>query len=580
MGINDKGKTVCGNLNLGFGDGTFRSMPNPDIIDKVRMVFADVETEGKKKGYARAAAEYERAFHSIEDEYKQTEKLIKSQGNKYDIQSNYMIEKLNSLEKQMRQLESQVKQETKAISDKCGIPATQIQTSLAAGTLITGPGIADILGMVYQYKERKFRKAEQRGYLEVKKWYEARINDLKSKLATLKREGNDEILEMINMMSKLLETIAEKEMQVAELKIFSDDMNISSENFRKQKKEIIGGLGNTVNELEQGYTEASRVSGIVKNTSQILNDLDERFCKQTGLTKTDMVFLFLATGLQIARQYLLTNEKCRLTALQGDELVDKALLLTPPSWKEVLTQSVPYDAIRTGPHVSDTGLSGTTHRYRTLGHDPIFGWIFGTANIMTNSLTKTNFETYQVKNMRIVRHYPMGIAGMLERAASYSVDNPKLLAASVAKQAIHFGSDYFTKQGLPIPLIAIVDNDCAQRMLSQWHIDMWSITREMALTAFINQLIEIIHKLFCKENDEREQKLYEVRTKKIIDYSNLIATSSNMAVVALTHDMKKLDVGGMAILIYRLITDAKFIRQVKEDFIFGSYHKMLMGTER
>lgn len=96
MGINDKGKTVCGNLNLGFGDGTFRSKPNPDIIDKVRMVFADVETEGKKKGYARAAAEYERAFHSIEDEYKQTEKLIKSQGNKYDIQSNYMIEKLNA----------------------------------------------------------------------------------------------------------------------------------------------------------------------------------------------------------------------------------------------------------------------------------------------------------------------------------------------------------------------------------------------------------------------------------------------------------------------------------------------------
>lgn len=53
-----------------------------------------------------------------------------------------------------------------------------------------------------------------------------------------------------------------------------------------------------------------------------------------------------------------------------------------------------------------------------------------------------------------------------------------------------------------------------------------------------------------------------------------------MAVIALTHDMKKLDVGGMAISIYRLITDAKFIRQVKEDFIFGSYHEMLMGAKR
>ena len=229
-----------------------------------------------------------------------------------------------------------------------------------------------------------------------------------------------------------------------------------------------------------------------------------------------MVFLFFATGMQIARQYLLTNEKCRLTASQGDELIDKALLLTPPSRREVLTQSVPYDAIRTGPQISDIGLAGTTHRYRTLGHDLVFGWVFGTANIITNSLTKTDFETYQVKNMQIVRRYPMGAVAMLKRAASYSINNPKLLVASVARQAIHFGSDYFTKQGLPIPFIATVDNNLAQRMISEWHIDMWSITREMALTAFINQLIEIIHKLFCKENDEREQKLYEIRTKKLL----------------------------------------------------------------
>lgn len=102
----------------------------------------------------------------------------------------------------------------------------------------------------------------------------------------------------------------------------------------------------------------------------------------------------------------------------------------------------------------------------------------------------------------------------------------------------------------------------------------------MTLTVFINSLIEITHKLVCTENNEKDQKLYAVRTQKIIDYSNLITSSSNMAVIAFTHDMKKLDVGGMAVLIYRLITDAKFIRQVKEDFIFGSYHEMLMGAKQ
>ena len=75
-----------------------------------------------------------------------------------------------------------------------------------------------------------------------------------------------------------------------------------------------------------------------------------------------------------------------------------------------------------------------------------------------------------------------------------------------------------------------------------------------------------------------EYKLYEVRTRKILSYSNLIATSSNIAVTAITHDMANLDVGGIAVAIYRLITDVKFIRQIKEEFIFGSYRDMIMGN--
>ena len=353
---------------------------------------------------------------------------------------------------------------------------------------------------------------------------------------------------------------------------------MSSEDFKRRKNETLNHLNNTIDGLDRGYAEVGRVSNVVENTRQILDDLDERFRKQTGLTGTDVVFLFLATGLQIARQYLLSNEKGRINASQGDRLVDSAFSLAPPTWQDVLTQSVPYDAIKTGSHVRDTEIGGTTHRYRTLGHDPILGWIFGTANIMTNSLTKTNFETYQVKNMQMIRHYPMGVAGMLDRAVSYSVHDPKLLAVSVARQAIHFGSDYFTKQGLPVPLIATVNNDLAKNMISKWHIDMLSITRGAALSSLINMLIAAIHGLFCTETTEMEQKLYQVRTKKILAYSNAIATSSNVAVVAITKNVKKLDVGGAMVTIYQLITSKKFIQEVKEEFIYGSYEKMIMGS--
>ena len=342
----------------------------------------------------------------------------------------------------------------------------------------------------------------------------------------------------------------------------------------KRKASINSDFNSTIKKIDDEITEIKRVEKIASNTKEILDDLDREFSEKTKLTVTDTTFLFLAVGLQIARQYLLSNNQFRLDSKQGDDLMKS---LVPPSWQDVLLQSVPYDAIKTSAHISETGISGTTHRYRTLGHDPVLGWIFGTANIMTNSLTKYNMETYQVSNMTILRHYPLGIVGMLEKAVEYGTKEPMLIGASIVRQAVHFGSDYFTKQGLPVPIISTVNNQLAGDMISKWHIDMYSITRDTAISALINQLIACIHSPFYNGNSEKDRKLYEVRTRKILSYSNLIASGSNIAVTAITKDFSKLDIGGLAVTIYRLITDAKFIREVKEEFIFGTYKDMIMG---
>ena len=71
------------------------------------------------------------------------------------------------------------------------------------------------------------------------------------------------------------------------------------------------------------------------------------------------------------------------------------------TWKEIVFSGVPYDAITGSKDVLKVGLSGTTHRYRTLGHDPILGWIFGTLNILTDTLTLNNFVSYRVEKGRI-----------------------------------------------------------------------------------------------------------------------------------------------------------------------------------
>lgn len=336
--------------------------------------------------------------------------------------------------------------------------------------------------------------------------------------------------------------------------------------------------------IKQVGKEYGRAADLSHRAPAIIEDLDRSFKEKTKLADSDIKFLFLCTAFQCARQYLLTNDKFRISAVQGDQLVsgvwDNTVgTLAPPSWKDVLFQSVPYDAIQTGVHVSgSTGLSGATHRYRTLGHDPVLGWIFGTANIMTNSLTKTDFvTTYQVKDNTIIRHYPLGTIGMLNRAADYAKGNPMLLSAAAARQAIHFGSDYFTAQGLPVPLVAVVNNDLAKTMILKGHIDMWSITRGAVLAALINQLIAVVHRLFYDEKKDGSETLYEIRTRKILSYSNALASGSNVLVVAFTKDLSKLDVGGMLVTLHRLISDYKFIQEVKRDFLKNEIYKMVVG---
>lgn len=363
-----------------------------------------------------------------------------------------------------------------------------------------------------------------------------------------------------------------------ELKRLRQEKDAIVENALNQLDRSTASIEDHLTQIQDEYHRVVEFSG---QAGYVIDQIDRQFREKTKLSGSDTVFLFLCVALQCARQYLLTNDKLRLTAVQGDALVEDTIgQIMPPTWEDALFQSVPYDAIETGSHISSTGLAGTTHRYRTLGHDPVLGWIFGTANIMTNSLTKSDIiTTYQVSNMTIIRHYPLGTMGMLNKAAEYAQRAPMLLAASTARQAIHFGSDYFTKQGLPIPLIATVNNDVAKTMITRGHIDMWSITRGAALSVLINQLIATIHRLLYNEERDGTRSMYEVRTRKILSYSNAMATGSNILVTAFTKDLTKLDVGGALVTLYRIVSDYKFIHELKRDFLKNEFYNIVVGED-
>lgn len=368
---------------------------------------------------------------------------------------------------------------------------------------------------------------------------------------------------------------------------------MSSADFKKRKAEIDANLDETIDDLGKGYNETVRVRNVVENTREILDDLDEQFCRKTGLTKTDMVFLFTAIGLQIARQYLLTKFPQRLddqtaaknTFGHGEEHSNRTHRYYKPSLDEIITNPVPFDA-NIGANGALSGGGKMGHRVTAIGHDPLLGLIFGTANIATATLTTVTFDSYHIYTNDNKRDYfknhartELVLSHTVDKMINQGIEGKTIVATSLVKEIIHLKSDINTKRSLPLPGVSAINPKLASE-LAEYGFDMANVInvgKQASYAMLINSMIAMIHRMFCDSDDEMERKLFEVRTRKILSYSNLVASSSNLAVVAVTKDMKLLDLGGLAVTIYRLITDAKFIRQVKEEFIFGSYKDMIMG---
>lgn len=191
----------------------------PDLVDRLEILFTDVETKGKKQGYARAAAEYEKAFHTIECEYQYTKYLIHSFRNMHERQSNLLIQKLKSLEQQKYDLEKQLEQKTQNVSKKYDIPVQKVRSSLTGRRRMSSSETSDIFDLVYRFKKIKLQEAEQRGYQEAKVLYEVKIAGLKNDLEALKKKGDAEIQELIDMSNDILEVIADEQMKIAELNL-------------------------------------------------------------------------------------------------------------------------------------------------------------------------------------------------------------------------------------------------------------------------------------------------------------------------------------------------------------------------
>lgn len=314
------------------------------------------------------------------------------------------------------------------------------------------------------------------------------------------------------------------------------------------------------------------------------DEINAEFAERTKLTKVDCAFLVLAIALQCTRQYFTQfkstqNEKAtkkddeanydkKTSKLEESENVNsKQGGYYYAKFENICADtSVPYDKVA-GSKKFDLGLGGKTHRYKTIGHDPILGYIFGTMNILTNTLTAWNFNSYHIRNHSVYSN--ANTLKALDSMVNRVKNDPAAVAAALIKQTIHIKSDMYTSNKIPLPVLSEISPELSMT-LSKYGINFanaLTVGKQAALSIAINMIIAMLHRLIMSKDEECNEKLYEVRTRKILLYSNIIATSSNIIYAGFSEDIKKLDIGGFAVTMYRLFSDPKFMNKVKYEFL-------------
>lgn len=340
-----------------------------------------------------------------------------------------------------------------------------------------------------------------------------------------------------------------------------------------------------LNDKESFYSAAKYIQDYKK--------LEWEFERKTELNALDMKILFVCATFQCLRWALISNTSFRFnTATGGEKFVEKIGKVGGrffPTIEEILMDhQVPYDAVRTSANYKmrfadrnlnpiSTEISGANHRYLTLGHDPFVGLIVGTMNIATNTLTKNDslWNSYIVVDSEI--DMPITFIDVLDFTREIYNEDPTILGAAFIKQVVHAFTDIATTQGLPLPIINTISPKFSKFLIGN-SIDTYSVSRGILLTVLINKFVEMFHKLYFNPASDNP-RLYEVKTRKVLTYSNTLSSVINVSYVGLTGDISRIDIGGIIVTLWRLLNDRNEIARIKNEFIMKTLDNDLSKEE-
>lgn len=415
----------------------------------------------------------------------------------------------------------------------------------------------------------------------------------------------------------------------AEMKKFKKKMESANQNVADSRESMFQQQQKLKSEVTEMRQDTQRMVSVINSAPAIIHDINIQFEQATKLRGKDIAFLFGAAALQTARWIILPSldfdfkkipAEERMTAQEGGRFekagVQELLYKSGYSnadiaemsrnhfrtygWEELLIAPVPYDAMHGSARIEITDLSpvGTelyskNHHTATWGHDPVWGWIFGPLNITARMITFRNFQTFHVMQIGQTAEqkitYATSPGHMIEKSLANWSEDSRRLFASVAKQGLHLQSDKYTKTGLPIPFLSTETTQHllmngwnsyeVERLFGKLAKNLGIVGTQYILAGIIDSLVSALHLLCYDSTRDGALGPYDVKTKKVVCYSNTLAEVANGLYIVLTGDYEKMDIGGYINLAKNLINNAEFQRKVKAEFLERELEKRLYGEE-
>ena len=151
----------------------------------------------------------------------------------------------------------------------------------------------------------------------------------------------------------------------------------------------------------------------------------------------------------------------------------------------------------------------------------------------------------------------------------------------------------YTPKGIQIPgANLILSKKNAERLTKYISTgDIIKITSSAAIAIVINFIISVLHNLFYNENDDISRELYNVRTRKILKVSNIIAESldiiyvgANIIIGMYTENpilkeegMKRIDFGGYIVAVHQILKSSSVREKIRREYLENKLYDKFLG---